>query len=274
MKLLIRIFDFYLDASVHVAIAVFSLLKITDVFLGIASNEHLAFYAFFATIACYNFVKYGVEAEKYILVANRYHKNIQFFSFIALAFALYHAYFLNIETWIGIAFLMVLTGLYALPVLPAGQRLRSLGLLKILLVSIIWAGTTVVLPILSLQIEISWDIGIETLQRVVLVLVLLLPFEIRDLKYDRPELQTLPQRLGVANTKIFGTIATLAFFFMTFLKDELSELEIITKGVLFLMLIGMLVLSKKEQSGYFSSFWVEAIPILWWGIVWFLSGNY
>ena len=213
MKQLARVFNFYLDASVHVALAVLCLIKVTSVFLDIETNEHLAYYVFFATIACYNFVKYGVEAEKYILVASRYHKNIQFFSFIALALALYHVYFLNLETWIGIALLTILTGLYALPVLPAGRKLRSLGLLKIILVSIIWAGTTVILPILSLGQEVNWDGGIETIQRAVLVLILLLPFEIRDLKYDHPQLRTLPQRWGVVNTKIFGWIAAVFFSF-------------------------------------------------------------
>ncbi|MBT8185609.1 MAG: hypothetical protein KJN76_12265 [Eudoraea sp.] len=268
MILVKKIFDFYLDASIHVALAVFCLIKVTEVFLNISPNNHLSFYVFFGTIACYNFIKYGVEAEKYILVANRYHKNIQFFSFACLGIALYHAYFLNLQTWLAIGILMVLTGLYALPILPTGLKLRSHGLLKIALVGIIWSGTTVVLPLLEINKPISWDVGVEAIQRFVLVIVLLVPFEIRDLDYDSPELNTLPQRYGVANTKIFGAFGTLLFFCLTFLKDDLEMLEAISSGILFLVLGLLMYITKRNQSGYFASFWVEAVPVFWWGVIW------
>ena len=270
MKLLEKIFDFYLDASIHVAIAVFCLIQVTVVFLNISPNNHLSFYVFFGTIACYNFIKYGVEAEKYILVANRYHKNIQFFSFACLGIAMYHAYFLNLQTWLAIGVLLILTGLYALPILPMGIKLRSLGLIKIALVGIIWAGTTVVLPFLATNEPISWDFTVEVMQRFVLVIVLLLPFEIRDLDYDSPDLNTLPQRYGVANTKLFGAFFTFLFFGLTFLKDDLSTYEAIGCGILFLTLGILMYITKRNQSRYFASFVVEAIPIFWWGIVWAL----
>ncbi|MEM7380072.1 MAG: hypothetical protein AAF361_02605 [Bacteroidota bacterium] len=270
MKLLGRVLDFYLDASIHVALAVFCLIYCTAFFLEIRVDEHLALYVLTGTIASYNFIKYGVEAEKYILVANRYHKNIQFFSFIALGIALYHAWFLNLKTWIGIGVLIVLTGLYALPLLPQGQKLRSLGLLKIVLVALIWSGTTVFLPVLAIDNPIDWDTGIEGFQRFLLVLVLLVPFEIRDLKYDQPGLRTLPQRLGLPGSRAFGIVVSVVFFFLTFLKDDLNVPELIAKAFLFLILVLMLIYTRREQHRYFSSLWVEAIPILWLGLIWLL----
>ena len=270
MKLIQKLFDFYLDASIHVAIAVYCLIRVTEFFLNIPADTHLSLYVFFGTIACYNFIKYGVEAEKYILVANRYHKNIQIFSFACLGIGLYHASFLNFQTWIAIGVLVVLTGLYALPILPTGIKLRSHGLLKIALVGLIWTGTTVVLPILALNETISWDILIEAIQRFVLVLILILPFEIRDLDYDSADLNTFPQRYGVANTKAFGYLASLLFFGLTFIKDDIGYREIIGCGVLFLLLVLLLYTTKRNQSRYFASFWVEAIPVFWWGVVWSL----
>jgi len=267
MKWLKRIFDFYLDASIHVAFAIYALLEITYQTLNISSDYHLSFFLFFGSISCYNFIKYGVEAEKYILVANPYHKGIQILSFLALSFALYHAHFLNPKVWIGVGGLIFLTGLYALPVLPKAKNLRSWGGLKIFVVALVWAGATVVLPVLSTNKIMTWDVGVEIFQRFVLVLILLAPFEIRDLAYDGAELKTLPQRLGVANTKIFAGFATLIFFFSSFLKDDLTITEQILKGVLFLLLGGMLFKTKRNQSKYFASFWVEAIPILWYGIL-------
>lgn len=211
-------------------------------------------------------MKYGVEAEKYFLVATQYHKGIQFLSFITLGLALYHAHFLNFDVWIGVVVLLLLTGLYALPVLPKAQNLRSWGGVKIFVVALVWAGTTVLLPVFSVNQYISWDVGIETFQRFVLVLILLIPFEIRDLAYDKAELKTLPQRFGVTSTKIFGGFATLVFFFSTFLKDELSNVELILKGIFFLVLGSMMFVTKRNQAKYFSAFWVESLPIFWYGL--------
>lgn len=267
MKWLKRIFDFYLDASIHVAFAIYALLEISFLILNISTDYHLSLFVFFGSISCYNFIKYGVEAEKYILVANQYHKGIQFLSLIALCFAIYHGYFLNSTTWIGIGGLILLTGLYALPVLPKAEKLRNWGGLKIFIVAIVWAGTTVILPVLNANQLITWDVGIASFQRFSLIFILLIPFEIRDLAYDNLELQTLPQRYGVKNTKIFGGFATLVFFFSTFLKDSFSIEELMLNGIFFLILGCILLITKRSQSKYFASFWVESIPIWCWGVM-------
>ena len=266
MKWLKSIFDFYLDASIHVAFAIYALLQISFLTLNIPYDFHLSFFIFFGSISCYNFIKYGVEAEKYILVGNQYHKGIQLLSFIALGIALYHGHFLSVRVWVGIGGLVFLTGLYALPVLPKAKNLRSWGGLKIFVVGLVWSGATVLLPVLSSQLEFTWDIGIQTFQRIMLILVLLIPFEIRDLAYDNAALRTLPQRYGVTNTKIIGGFATLVFFFSTFLIDDLGSQTLILNGLLFLILGSMIFITKRNQAKYYASFWVEAIPILWWSL--------
>lgn len=269
-----RLFDFYLDASIHTAVSVFALIEITGIFFGINRDHHFAYLVFFGTIVCYNFVKYGVEAKKYIMVATTYHRYIQIVSFIAGGCALYHAIYISVTTWVGISVLLALTGLYAIPLLPHAKNLRSLGGLKIFVVALVWAGTTVILPVVSSYKSVDLNVWIEGAQRFVLVLLLMIPFEIRDLEYDDPELKTLPQRYGYVNTKIMGGFGALLFFFLTFLKPEVSYLDFIGKGAMFLAIFLVIYLTKKKQSRYFSSFWVEALPIFWWGFIWVLDTNF
>lgn len=261
------VFDFYLDASVHVAFAVWALVGVTALTLNIPFDLHLSWFLFFGTIVCYNFVKYGVEAKKYVLVANRYHKNIQFFSFIAVVVMLYHAYFLSYRVWLGVLVLALISGLYALPVLPSAKNLRSWSGFKIFIVALVWTGTTVLLPVLSAHQEFSWDTNVVAFQRFIFILILLIPFEIRDLQYDDQDLKTLPQRYGVANTKVIGSFMVIIFFFTTFLKDDVSITDLVSKGTLFLVLGSLMYATKRNQSNYFSSFWVEAIPIVWYLLV-------
>ena len=261
------LFHFYLDASIHVALSVFALIEITCIFFGLSRDNHISYLVFFGTIACYNFVKYGVEAKKYFLVSNTYHKNIQVVSFIAGGFALYHSFFVSYEAWIGLAVLSVLTSLYAVPLLPNAKNLRSLGGLKIFIVAMVWAGTTVVLPVVAADRVLDWDVSIELVQRFLMVLILMLPFEIRDLDYDDPELRTLPQRFGYLKTTIFGASGAVVFFFLTFMKDYLTNFEVFGKGLAFLGLAVLMLVTRRNQSQFFSSFWVEAIPIFWWACI-------
>ncbi|MAU71874.1 MAG: hypothetical protein CML04_07235 [Pseudozobellia sp.] len=266
MRWLQRIFDFYLDASIHVALSVFALTHITAISLNFSLNNHLPWFLFFGTITCYNFMKYGVEAEKYILVANRYHKNIQFASFLAFAAAIYHFYFLPKELWVALIVFLIFTALYALPVLPHSKKLRSWGGLKIFVVALVWAGTTVILPALTESYINWWDVGIETLRRFLFVFILMVPFEIRDLIYDSPELRTLPQRYGVARTKVLGALANIPLFFLVLFKDHVSVIDVTASGILFLALGMLMFITKRRQKKYFASFWVEGIPIMWWGL--------
>ncbi|MEX0275587.1 MAG: hypothetical protein AB3N16_14535 [Flavobacteriaceae bacterium] len=267
-----RFFDFYLDASVHVALSTLCLAYATGIVLGVQVDVHYALFLFLGTIACYNFVKYGVEAEKYILVANTYHKNIQLFSFAALGLAGYHALYFSLETWLGIGFAVVLTGLYALPMVPKKRNLRSLGLLKIILVALVWALTTVMVVVVSTGEPLTWDVWVEGVQRFLLVLVLLIPFEIRDLKYDGPNLGTLPQRIGVEKSKKLGGVLTLVFFFLVFLKDDISHIDLYGKGIMSVLLLLSMAVTSEDRTDYHASFWVEGIPILWLVILYILEG--
>lgn len=267
MKWLGRFFDFYLNASLHVALAAYSLVWVTAIQFDFFVDPHLGFALFFATIATYNFVKYGVEAEKYVVMANSYQKLIQAVSLLALVLALYHLYFLKLAIWIGLIFLSMFSVLYTFPVLPKAKNLRSWGGYKVFVVAAVWMGITVGLPLLGANIEPGWNHGVEGVQRFLFVVALMLPFEIRDLKYDPVELGTIPQRYGVLNTKIIGMIMAALMFLMTFLKDGPTSKEIIGKGIVAVLLLVVLGAARKDQSAYFSSFWVESVPLLWWGLL-------
>lgn len=264
MTVVKKIFDFYLDASIHVSLGIFSLVHVTALTLNINVSKELYFFIFFGSIACYNFVKFGVEAEKYFLVTNTYQKNIQFFSLGCLLVAGYQLLFLSERVFVGLLILAAITGLYALPVLPKHKNFRSLSGLKILIVAAVWAGTTVILPVLSELGAITWNVKVETVQRFLFVLILLVPFEIRDLKYDSLILKTLPQRVGVKGAKNIGYIWIGLFYAATFLKTDFNTQHFIVKTLLSLILVIVVYYTKKDQGKYFSSFWVEAIPLLWW----------
>jgi hypothetical protein len=157
--------------------------------------------------------------------------------------------------------------LYAIPLIPDKRNLRNLGILKIIMVSLVWTGTTVLLPVLEGGLTFSRDLFVLFLQRFILILVLMIPFEIRDLQTDPGALHTIPQRIGVRNTRLLGALLSLVFFLLSFLKDSLNSLEITMNTLITVSLVVLMILTPKRQTTYFASFWVESFPIFWAGIL-------
>lgn len=257
-----RLFRFYVNASIHVALAVVSLCVLSAKDLNILVNFDLLGFVFFSTIVCYNFVKYGVEADKYLIVAKPSHRPIQIFSFLAFVACLYFFFRLKTVLWWHIGFLTLISAMYAIPFLPQSKNLRSLGGLKIYLIALIWTGFTVVLQVVDNELDISTPVLVYGVQRFLLVLILILPFEIRDLKYDAPELRTLPQRFGVDQTKNIGYLLIVAYFILALYGSGFDLKHVVFAfGSGFLLILGIAKTSER-QNLYYASFWVEGIAIV------------
>lgn len=257
-----KILKFYLDASIHVALAILCLFWLTHKDLNIFIDANLSGFVFFSSIICYNFIKYGVEAEKYFIVNKPYHKLIQVFSFLCAPLVFY--FFIKIDgvLWLPIVVLTLISALYAIPFLPKSKNLRSLGGFKIYLVALVWVGFTVMLPVFNARLPFDGQIGLLLLERFILVLLLFIPFEIRDLNYDSPELKTLPQRFGVKRTKQLGYYGILIMVIIGIFRTGLTLQSTFEYSITALLLGGLIYLTKREQSKYFSSFWVEGVPVV------------
>ncbi|WP_222984936.1 hypothetical protein [Flagellimonas meishanensis] len=263
MRTLKFVLNFYINASVHVSLAVASLTAISFELLLIPYNFLLLGFVFFGTVVCYNFVKYGVEAHKYLIVSTAYQRAIQIFSFFSFGLAIFFLWHLSLNIWIAVLVLGVLSALYAVPMLPNAKNLRSLGGFKIYIVALVWTGFTFLLPVLDAALSPTWDLWILFFQRFILVLVLILPFEIRDMERDDRALRTLPQVMGPSRTQRLGMLLIIVFYTLTFFRDAIALKEIVLRSVLVIVLMVLFLIDQRRQSNYFASFWVEGIPILW-----------
>ncbi|APX99385.1 UbiA prenyltransferase family protein [Lacinutrix venerupis] len=269
MRILKQFFDFYLNSSIHVALAVCSLSWIVLIKHDVFYNEKVLLFTFFATITGYNFVKYfGIAKFHHRSLTNAL-KVIQIFSFFCFLLLCYYALQLQIKTLIFIVVFGIITFLYAIPFIPKKmyldhqQNLRDVSGLKVYVIALVWAGVTVFLPLIEANISFNADVYFLAFQHFIFVIVLMLPFEIRDLKFDSLKLATIPQKIGVKQTKIIGLVLLIIFFFTEFFKDELSQNEIISTLLVAVITAFFLILTNKKKSYYYSSFWVESIPIIW-----------
>ncbi len=262
-----RAFDFYLNSSVHVSLAVVSLAAITFQIFQLSLNISLLIFIFLGSITGYNFVKYAGLAKLHYRSLATNLKIIQGFSVIAFLGFIYSSFFQPVSVLIVAAFMGFFTILYALPVFSNSRNLRSLTGVKIYVIAFVWAGVTVLLPLVDKIDLLQRDVLIEFIQRFCFIIALTLPFEIRDLQFDSKQLRTIPQKIGVKNTKLLGFVLILVFVLLEFLKKHATLAEVLS-----LFIIGMITLIFLRNSGvrqtyYYSSFWVEGIPLIWWLIL-------
>lgn len=271
MRILKNLFAFYIASSIHVAFAVVALAVISTIHLGISPDINLLLFIFFGTITGYNFIKYAGVAGLHHRSLTQNLRLIQIFSFLCFVGLVNFAFRIRFEVIAVAVLLGFLTLLYALPFF--GERnLRTIGGIKIYIIALIWAGVTVFLPVIDSGMLVNAEVILEFFQIFLFVLVLLIPFEIRDLKYDRAELKTLPQNIGVRGSKLIGVIFMILMLVVEFLKKAGTPESLGALGMVIVVTGFMMIEAEEEQSKYFSSFWVEGLPLLWLGIL-LLLGN-
>jgi hypothetical protein len=263
------ILNFYINSSIHVALAVYALTWVTLLQFGLDYDENVLYFVFFATITGYNFVKYFGVAKFHHRSLAGWLKVIQVFSLIAFVAMSYYAFQLEMKTLLLISVFGLITFLYAMPLIPmryfrdSQKNLREIGGLKVYVIALVWTFTTVLLPLIDNEVSFNTDVVITSVQRFVFVIVLMLPFEIRDLNYDSLKLATIPQKIGIKNTKIIGVLLLMVFFFLDYFKDDLTGNSIVSTLMILFVTLLFLILSNKKQSKYYSAFWVESVPIIW-----------
>lgn len=270
MKWFIRFLEFYVNSSIHVAFSVVGLTIVTQQKFNIFNGFDLLFFVFFATITGYNFIKYAGVAKFHHRSLTRSLKVIQVFSFFCFLLMCYFFFQLPLASIQLVVIFAGITFFYAIPLVPKiwspvdeNQNLRSISGIKIYVIALVWVGVTVLLPLSQADMFISHDVYIEAFQRFLMVMLLMIPFEIRDMKYDSIKLGTIPQKIGLKKTKRIALFLIVVLFALEFFKDEVSPLEIVIFAVISILLGLFIQYSSKDQSKYYSSFWVEGIPIYW-----------
>lgn len=247
------------------AFAVCALFGVTAIEYNLEVSFPLWAFVLFGTITGYNFVKFAEVAVIRRKSLGESLRSIQIFSLVCFGMAVYFGWQLSDKTISVIVIFALLTFFYVVPLLKR-KNLRTFGGLKIFIVGLVWAGMTVIVPIVASEIPFSTACWISFLQRFLIVVALTLPFEIRDLGYDVLELKTLPQQFGLRKSKILGLSLLLACIFLEGFKGQFSWTHFTSLLIACTLIAVLLLISEKEQSKYFASFWVESIPIIWWGI--------
>lgn len=252
MRILRLIFDFYIQSSLHVGLAVLALAHCTLLQLHLAVPLHFLSTVFWGTVLGYNVLKYAELV--YLGNAKSAWYGIIFFctAMAALCFAI-ELYQQSPEQ----QFLFLSAGLWVL----CYPLLRRYGWFKLFFVSAAVTYITVFIPLWAGSY--NTELLLQLIQRFFLLSSLLIPFEIWDSANDPLSLYTLPQRLGIPKTKLLGYGLLIPFLILTAWQ---------TKGQVASFVVALLAalticFTAPTRSKYYTSFWVESVPMVWWVVL-------
>ncbi len=244
------------------ALAVYSLLQVACIVFQLPYDEPLSYTVFYGSIVGYNVIKYGGLWLNFSKKTQK--RPYLFLSGICLILTLYYLLQLPYSTifCLGIGFVYSL--LYSLPFYKS-KSLREFAGLKIYIVAFTWLISSTLSAFVHYEVVWYLPTLIYTISIFIWILCLMIPFEIRDTDIDASALKTWPQKYGIRNTKHIGLILIGALCTGLFLLNiYITKKALIIQGSIYLITLISIYFSKKSQPPYYSSFWVEALPILWW----------
>ena len=267
MNLILRLFKFYVNSSLHVAVSVLSLCFITTHTFKISFGKNLHWFIFCASVLGYSYVKYfGISKFYYRSLTNKL-KEIQILSALCFLGVLVSFFGLNTEAKLIVLFLGAVTFFYEIP-FEKVESLRKVRGLKIYIIALVWSLTTVLLVIVNAGIHIDTKVLLKLFERFVFVFVLMLPFEIRDLDLDDIRLSTIPQKIGIVKTKQLGFFGLLLIELLELFIFKQNEAVLVITTFIMLVTTFLIFKTPVERNIYYTAFWVEAVPILWASLIW------
>ncbi|NEW79352.1 MAG: hypothetical protein GZ086_08000 [Gelidibacter sp.] len=279
MQLFKKIVDFYIYTNIHVALAGFSLTKITLINFGIDDNL-TPFFVAFSILISYNFIRfYEIKNNRLNWFKDWFFMNLKgiltlmILSILGLGYSSFFADF-NLKSVLILFPFAFMTFFYAIPLFKMGKlevSFRNFPLIKIFSIAIAWAGISVFFPLYEADYQFTSAVFLEFFQRILFLLAITIPFDIRDVYDDSKSLKTLPQILGITNAKFLGTLLLIGFLLMDIFKENFTYIGFLI--VLIISIIAGLFLwfSSPKKSRYYTSFWVESIPVIWLGLIIFIK---
>ena len=251
----------------HVSLAVVCFQLITLLKFDINIDYILLIFSFCLCFTGYNFIKYF---EIVFFKTQKYSSSLKLICFLTVISTLICMIITTKLTGgmlLLLLFMSLLTLFYCFPFNSVNKNLRKTPGLKIFIVATVWSLLIVVFPIINFTDKLDVSFLIFFVQVLIFVIVTIFPFEIRDLNSDCKQLRTIPQIIGVKNTKVLALCLLIIFMLLDCIQyvilNSINFKSILINAAVCLTTFTLVQKSKENQSIYFSSFWVESLPILW-----------
>jgi 4-hydroxybenzoate polyprenyltransferase len=283
LKVLRKVVDFVLFSNIFLSLSVTSLVFETDFILSQPiQNLTYPLFLFSATLFLYCFHRvYSFNfnsspahlTERHLWVRNN---KLLFYCILvssALATLFSVVFLVPFRIFISLLPVGLISLGYTVPCIPwKGKliRLRDLPGIKIFLISLVLGLTTVLLPVLATDSFLVLPrtlLYFVFLRRIFFIFAITIPFDIRDMEYDRQSgTMTIPLLLGVPKSRNMALLALTLFMlsgiFQYFYFGNIG-LPYLLALILSAMVSGWVIMrSQKSRPDYYYSFYLEGMMLL------------
>ena len=267
-------------SNFFVAFCVLSLYRVSEILLLIPHSQDMCFFILFCSLASYNFTRIPLfflknnnysGPRKWVLNNRLIFYVIIFFSSVA---SIYYGLKLGILYLSSPLFFIILFYTFSpirmlkiifpnLNINILKYSIRDIPFLKIFAISFSWTYLTIIIPIIINELNFDIYTVSNIIIRFLFVLAITIPFDIRDLKFDK--VITIPSFFGIKKSKIIAYISlffceiiifTLWIYNYLFFSLFLSLLITFEVSSLFIFFV------KKDNKELFFSFYIEGLSIL------------
>ena len=192
---------------------------------------------------------------------------LKLLSISALIVAIIAFLFLNFSIMLALVLSAIIAVMYAMPFIPKNKikvALRDFGVVKVVIVALVWTVITSLLPILNMKGYIhDPHVPLLLIERFLFIFVLTLLFEIRDQKIDQEAgIRTIPKLLGEGLSKVSAYVLICIFALMYGFHDSSMERFFIPLFMSALITIIIIRFTTKEADDYYYMAYVDGMMIL------------
>jgi 4-hydroxybenzoate polyprenyltransferase len=201
-----------------------------------------------------------------------HHRLMVTFTIISLLSLIPLFFLLSMESRILLVFLSALSFCYSLPLFSLGDQkfgLRNIPGLKSFLITLVWTLSCVLLPVLEAQdlhlADVSMrDTTLMIAKRFLLIGALTIPFDIRDLFYDRQAgLKTIPVAWGEKNAYLFCQFLLAGYIVLLFLyRNNGFNVDFWALTITAILMGWLIFKSKWEKDEYYYFFYLDGVLVL------------
>ena len=243
-------------SNIWIALAVSFFTWQSYALLNLQENWIILSLVFCSTVFAYNFQRL-VKLSKIEYAYNprtKWIKENTFFLFVlssvSLLSSLLLGLFLSYKELFYLGGLSLVSVFYAQSFFKSKQfSLRDIPGLKIYLIAFVWSGTAL-LPLVN-KLEINSSFLLLFLEKFIFILAITIPFDLRDLKYDKKKLRTIPQLTGENGAKFISV--TLMLFYLCLVCKNYGWDNVISILVFIpLVVLAILLANKKRPELYYT----------------------
>ena len=254
------IINFFISSYIYVSLCVVSLALATQ-YLLLSFNIQVLCFLFFATFISYNFqrlasiYKNPEHSRNQWYIQNRLIISALFFLSVIIFFGLIYSF--SVQSIFLVLGLSLLSLLYSV-------KLRDIPYLKIYLIAASWCFSTILLTVLENKLTVDLEIILSIIGRFFFLVAITIPFDIRDLNFDKKRLKTLPILFGAERSKKIALIMLLLFLILEFFHYVVFSWEInffLASLLCFGYTYYLIKKSGMDRNRFYYSFWVESCSI-------------